>query len=153
MRDLDAFVGAGGSLAMLADIDLLDVKALYEDANRLYKKGDVAGAQYLYHLVVTLDSWDFDGWLSLGICHQRFGGHDQALLCFAKAAAIDFRDPRPSYLAGQSYLSTHRLADASKALRAAVRWAGTTLVHAPVREAASAALARIEKSRSKGVDD
>lgn len=146
VQRFDAFIGAGGSLAMLAEIDPQDIGALYAEGNRCFAAGDMARAQSLYFLVVSLDAWDYGGWLALGICHQRAARHSEALFCFAKAALLRWRDPQPPFLASYSYLMKGNRRFACKALRAAIRWSKRDARSDELHRTAVAALARIDDS-------
>lgn len=151
LEGFDAFVGAGGSLAMLAGIEAADIQAFYDDANRMYADANVATAARLYELVVSLDAWHFDGWLALGICRQREGRHRAALQCFAKAGVIRWRDPRAPYLASVSYLDIGKHAFACRALRAALRWSRGDAAHASLHRHAGIVLERIQRDASNGI--
>ena len=72
-----------------------------------------------------MDQWNFDYWFAAGLCCQRLAEHDQAIFCFAHAAAVQPTDPRPTYFAGVSYQVLGNLVYACKAFETSVMLCGS----------------------------
>jgi secretion system chaperone SscA len=144
---LQRFFSRGGSIRMLADIDLADVEILNTYATQLFESGQIEGARNIYLVLVSVDQWHFDCHLALGRCYQRLEQHEEAIYCFSRSGAIKVDDPRSSYFAGISYRITGNLEYASKAFNAAIRWCGSRGEHDELKREATQLLALCVKEK------
>lgn len=141
---LREFFARGGSIRMLGDVAATDLQTLHTYACQLFDAGELQGARNYFALLVQLDHWRFDYWLGLGMCQQRLAAHDQALLCFSRAALIDALDPRSSYFAGISYYLTGNREYACKAFNATIKWCAAHPQHQALRQSAQQMLGQCE---------
>ncbi|MCD4487165.1 SycD/LcrH family type III secretion system chaperone [Chromobacterium vaccinii] len=123
--DLDTvrdFFAQGGTLQALVNLDPADLDRVYAYACQLFDAGDYAGAKRFYLMLARLSHWQFDYWLSLGLCCQRLGEHTEAIFCFGQAGLLRLDDPRSAYLAGLSHQLIGNRPQAAKAFAAALKW-------------------------------
>ncbi len=137
------FLAQGGALRMLANIDEAQLQTLYAFACQKVKLGDLATAESLFHALFSLDAWNFNYALSLGLCQQKRSAHEEALLCFARAGTLKITDPRPAYYAALSYQKLGDVVHAKKAFSAALRWASNRSEYQTLRQQAEIALAEL----------
>ncbi|AAQ60248.1 MULTISPECIES: SycD/LcrH family type III secretion system chaperone [Chromobacterium] len=130
------FFSRGGSLRLLADIQGEDLESLYGYAKQLFDGGEIAAARNVYQLLSTLDHWNFDYLLALGLCHQRLGAHNEAVVCFGRAGLIKVDDPRAAFYAGISYRLDGNAEYASKAFKAAINWCGEQIDYQAIKASA-----------------
>ncbi|MGC0154706.1 SycD/LcrH family type III secretion system chaperone [Chromobacterium vaccinii] len=136
------FFARGGSLRLLADIQGEDLESLYGYARQLFDGGDIAAARNVYQLLSTLDHWNFDYLLALGLCHQRLGEHNEAVVCFGRAGMIKVDDPRAAFFAGISYRLDGNAEYAGKAFNAAINWCGDQIDYQQIKASAVSMLAQ-----------
>ncbi len=137
------FLAQGGAVWKLAKLDETQLQTLYAFACQKVKLGDVATAESLFHALFCLDSWSFNYALSLGLCRQQRGAHEEALFCFVRAGTVKITDPRPAYYAALSYQKLGNVSYAKKAFSAALRWASNRPQHQELRQQAERALAEL----------
>ncbi|MFM5540457.1 SycD/LcrH family type III secretion system chaperone [Aeromonas veronii] len=116
------FFNHGGTIQALMKLDPVDLDYVYSYACQLFDCGDYAGAKRFYMMLARLSHWQYDYWLSLGLCCQRLEEHDQAIFCFSQAGLLRLDDPKPPYLAGLSYQLSSQPEQAAKAFKAAFKW-------------------------------
>lgn len=139
---LPKFFSRGGSLRMLTDIAEQDLAQIYSYACQLFSEGDFAAARNFYQLLSTLDHWNFDYLLGLGLCHQRLSVHGDAITCFARAGVINVEDPRAAFFAGISYRMIGHEDGAKKAFHAAIRWCGEQPNYQDIKDSAEEMLSK-----------
>ncbi|MBC8642938.1 SycD/LcrH family type III secretion system chaperone [Caballeronia sp. EK] len=135
--DLDTvrdFFQRGGTVQALMKMDPRDLEHVYAYATQLFDGGDYAAAKRFYMLLSRLSHWQFDYWFALGLCCQRLSEHMEAVFCFGQAGLLRLDDPRPAYLAGQSYRIAGQPENARKALDAAIKWCASKPEYADLRE-------------------
>ncbi len=98
-----------------AEIEPEHMHMLYVYACQCADRGEVKTADELLYVLLLLDAFNFDYALSLGLCRQKQGLHQEALFYFLRASAIKRADPRPLYHAASSY---QKLGDVNSARRA-----------------------------------
>jgi secretion system chaperone SscA len=101
-------------------------------------------AERLLKLLFTLDHWNFNYALSLGMVLQMRSIHEAALFCFMRAQQASGTDPRPPYYAGLSYQKIGELDSAKKALTAACQMASEQTAHRQLQQDAAIALQALE---------
>lgn len=139
MEALTAYFSQGGTLRKLYALEPDALDTLYGYACQRYQAGDYEGARQLYFALATIDSNNFEYWLSTGMCYQRQQRHDEALFCFARSAALHLVDPRPPYLAGISFQLSGDNERAAQAFHSAVKCCGKQEAHADLRRRAATA--------------
>lgn len=142
------FLARGGAVRMLADIDEGQLHTLYRYARQCIKQGEIAVAERLLQSLFYLDAWNFDYALSLGLCMQMRGAHDEALFCLARAAQVRSADPRPPYYAALSYQKTGNVEYAQRAFRSVLRLAVESSPYRELRRHAKTGLQRLEQGDS-----
>lgn len=134
------FLSRGGSLRELAAIDEKPVHILYRYACQCIRKGQLKQAEDLLKLLLHLDHWNFNVALSLGLCLQIRGAHEEALFCFVRAASSQITDPRPPYYAALSYQKKGNMQYARRAFEAALHWASNQPEYLEFKQKSEAAL-------------
>ena len=79
--------------AIAATLRAADLRAEFEDANRLYEKGDFAGAAAAYRKLVSNGKSSAAIWFNLGNAAFKSGRAGQAIAAYRKAQALAPRDP------------------------------------------------------------
>jgi secretion system chaperone SscA len=138
---LQHFFVRGGSIRMLADIKQNDIDQLYAYATQLFDAGEIEVARNVYSMLVRIDHWNFDCWLALGLCHQRLGLHEEAVVSFGRAGMIKIDDPRSAYFAGISHSVIGNTEFARKAFNAAIKWCNQNPEHETIQRSAAQLLA------------
>lgn len=143
---IQRFLTRGGSLRLLTGIEQQDLAQMSTYASQLFDVEDYAAARNLYQLLSTLDHWNVEYLLGQGLSHQRLGGHEEAIACFARAGVIRIDDPRAAFFAGLSYRLLGNEEYALKALNAAVRWCGEQPEYQEMKASAQKMLASENRS-------
>ncbi|MDM5065374.1 SycD/LcrH family type III secretion system chaperone [Aeromonas salmonicida] len=146
---IQRFLTRGGSLRLLTGIEQQDLTQLSAYASQLFEAEDFAAARNLYQLLSTLDHWNVEYLLGQGLSHQRLGGHEEAIACFARAGVIRIDDPRAAFFAGLSYRLLGNEEHARKAFNAAVRWCGDKPEHQDMRASAQKMLDTTANAKDK----
>ncbi|MFM0514987.1 SycD/LcrH family type III secretion system chaperone [Paraburkholderia sp. RL17-373-BIF-A] len=128
------FFSRGGTLQALVNLDPADLDHIYAYATQLFDLGDYAAAKRFYLLLSRLSHWNFDYWFALGLCCQRLAEHLEAVFCFGQAGLLRLDDPRPAYLAAQSYQFAGQPDNARKALSSAIRGCMSCPEYAELRD-------------------
>ncbi|MRT05904.1 hypothetical protein [Ewingella americana] len=109
MKDSDDFAQLqryfqqGISLRMLEDMPKEDLQNMANFGWQKLNEGHYQEARNIFYVLVYCDHYNGDYLLSLGLCYQKLGDHHAALLAFSQAGTIIVSDPRPAFLAAQSY--------------------------------------------------
>lgn len=138
---LQCFFARGGSIRMLADIKQEDIEQLYTHATQLFNSGEYQAARNIYYMLVRIDHWGFQSWLALGLCEQRLGLHEEAVITFGRAGMINVDDPRSAYFAGISHGLLGNIGCARKAFNAAIKWCNQQPEHEVIQQSAAQLLA------------
>ncbi|CAH0536014.1 SycD/LcrH family type III secretion system chaperone [Vibrio marisflavi] len=141
-KSIVEFFQRGGSMKILCDMDESSLDTIYNYAFQLFETGQTAEAYRHFYFLASMDQWNFDYLLALGICCQRMGEHEQAIYCFSRSGQRELADPRSSYYAGISYQCLGNKSYARKAFNAAVRWCSDKPEYQQLKSKVSAALAR-----------
>lgn len=82
-------------LLILTSLPLIaaDSTAAFENANRLYEKGDYAGAAAAYRSIMSVEQESAALWFNLGNAHFKSGRPGPAIAAFRKAQSLAPRDP------------------------------------------------------------
>ncbi|WP_395755148.1 SycD/LcrH family type III secretion system chaperone [Edwardsiella ictaluri] len=134
LATLHGFFNQGGTLQALMNIAPDDLDHVYSYACQLFDAEDYADAKRFYLLLTRLSHWQYEYWLSLGLCCQRLEEHEQAVSCFGQAGLLRLDDPQPAYLAGLSYRQIGQTALAAKAFSAALKWCAARPQHQAIKE-------------------
>jgi secretion system chaperone SscA len=111
MKDGDDFVQLqqyflqGITLRMLEDISQEDMHSMACLGWQKISEGKYQQARNVFYVLVYCDHVNSDYLLSLGLCYQKLGDHHAAVLAFSQAGTFIITDPRPPFLAAQSYLA------------------------------------------------
>lgn len=109
MSDSDNFVQLqhyfqqGITLRMLEDLPKEDLHRMATFGWQTLSEGHYQQARNIFYVLVYCDHYNGEYLLSLGLCYQKLGDHHAALLAFSQAGTIIVSDPRPPFLAAQSY--------------------------------------------------
>jgi len=109
MKDSDDFVQLqqyflqGITLRMLEDLPKDHLHNMACLGWQKISEGLYQQARNIFYVLVYCDHFNGEYLLSLGLCYQKLGDHHAAVLAFSQAGTIIVTDPRPPYLAAQSY--------------------------------------------------
>lgn len=109
MKDSDDFVQLqqyflqGITLRMLEGLSQDDLMNMARLGWQKINEGQFQQARNVFYVLVYCDHTNGDWLLSLGLCYQRLGDHHAAILAFSQAGTKIITDPRPPFLAAQSY--------------------------------------------------
>jgi secretion system chaperone SscA len=125
IQQLAEYFNQGITLNMLNDTPKSQMDVMYAYAWQCVDNNNFIAARNTFYLLTYLNHWDSDYLLGLGSCHQKLGEHSAAILCFSHAAQIVVSDPRPAWLAAQSYAALSLLSSQIKALETVISLAHT----------------------------
>lgn len=110
-----------------------DFDCVYRYACQLFDANEFASAKRYFQLLTRLSGGQFHYWLALGLTCQRRSEHEEALLCFGRAASVRRDDPRPAFHAGLSYRRMCKMERARAAFCAALKGCGERLEYAALK--------------------
>lgn len=93
----------GITLRMLEDLPASDLHNMACLGWQKIAEGQFQQARNVFYVLVYCDHTNGDYLLSLGLCYQRLGEHHAAVMAFSQAGTYIISDPRPPFLAAQSY--------------------------------------------------
>lgn len=122
--DLDTircFFNEGGTLQALMNIDSKDLDYVYSYSCQLFKMGDYVNSKRFLLVLIRLSHWQYDYWLSLGLCCQMLSEHEEAIFCFGQAGLLRLDDPSPVFFTGLCLNHLKKINEANKAYGCALK--------------------------------
>lgn len=101
--ELHGYFLQGITLRMLEDLADSDLHAMACLGWEKLNKGFYQEARNVFYVLVYVDHCNVDYLLTLGLCYQKLNDHHAAILAFSQAGSRAITDPRPPFLAAQSY--------------------------------------------------
>ncbi|KAB7897030.1 CesD/SycD/LcrH family type III secretion system chaperone [Rouxiella sp. S1S-2] len=133
---LQHFFTRGGSLRMISDVADEDLQSLEAYASQLFSSSNFGAARNIYLLLSTLDHWNIEYLLALGLCHQRLKDHGEAISCFTRVATLKIDDPRSAFFTALSLQYMGCEEQSVKALNASIMWCGEQTQYQAIKDSA-----------------
>lgn len=118
----------GITLRMLEDMPKEDLQNMASFGWQKMNEGLFQQARNIFYVLVYCDHYNGDYLCSLGLCYQKLGDHHAALLALSQAGTILVTDPRPPFLAAQSYREIGMFGHEMQALEVVLQLAHNQLI-------------------------
>lgn len=139
---LQRYFQQGITLRMLEDMSKEDLQNMASFGWQKMNEGLYQQARNIFYVLVYCDHYNGDYLLTLALCYQKLGDHHAALLALSQAGTILVTDPRPPFLAAQSYRQIGMYGHEKQALKTVLMLAHNQLVWQDLRRDAAEQLAR-----------
>ena len=117
----------------------------YGAAYRLFESRRYTDAANAFVFLVTLNPYNHDYWIGLGMSTQLFGDFEAAIDAYEMAAICDIQNPVPYFYLAKCLFAMHDRESALQALELAVDCAGDQLEYQQLKEQALTAKSLILK--------
>ncbi|MEG3130499.1 CesD/SycD/LcrH family type III secretion system chaperone [Pantoea cypripedii] len=144
---LEEFLQSGGSLHLLSGIAQDDLDEMESYASQLFASSEFSESRNIYLILSTLDHWNIEYMLGLGLCHQRLGDHRDALHCFSRVGIRTIEDPRAAFFSGLSLRLMGADEAAQKAFHSAVLCSGEQQQFQEIKNSAQQMLNTIKEKQ------
>lgn len=119
----------------------------YKAAYRLFENRRFSDAANAFLFLVTLNPYNHDYWLGLGMSTQMCGDYDSAVDAYEMAAINDIESPIPYFYLAKCLFAMHDRESALQALSLALEYANDLPEYAELKKQALAAQAILHKHR------
>ena len=119
----------------------------YKAANRLFENRRFSDAANAFLFLVTLNSYNHDYWLGLGMATQMCGDYDAAVDAYEMAAIINIESPIPYFYLAKCLFAMHDRESALQALELALEYANDMPEYEELKKQALAAQAILRKHK------
>lgn len=130
---------AGDSAQQILEISDATMEELYKTAYQLSEHKRYAAAAKAFLFLVTLNPYEFNYWLSLGIASQMCGEYEAAIDAYEIAAIYQLENPMPYFYMAKCLFSIHDRESALEAFNLAIEYADNNVEHAEIKRQASVA--------------
>lgn len=117
----------------------------YRAAYHLFENRHHADAANAFLFLVTLNPYNHDYWLGLGMSTQMCGDYEAAIDAYEMAAVSDISSPVPYFYLAKCLFAIHDRESALQALELALEYAGDIQEYADLKKQATAARALLLK--------
>jgi len=111
----------------------------YQGAYQLFEHGRYIDAANAFLFLVTLNAYNHDYWLGLGMSTQLCGDYEAAIDAYEMAAVTDVESPVPYFYLAKCLFAIHDRESAIQALDLAIEYATEDPQYADLMEQAKAA--------------
>jgi type III secretion system low calcium response chaperone LcrH/SycD len=118
----------------------------YRSACELLEHGHYMDAANAFLFLATLNAYQHDYWLGLGMATQLYGDFDGAINAYELAAICDVDNPIPYFYLAKCLFSTHDRESAREALEVTITCAGTHPHYQELKKQAIAALKLLKEA-------
>lgn len=117
----------------------------YRAAYHLFENRHHADAANAFLFLVTLNPYNHDYWLGLGMSTQMCGDHEAAIDAYEMAAINDINSPVPYFYLAKCLFAIHDRENALQALDLALEYAGDNPEYADLKQQAKKARSLLVK--------
>lgn len=111
----------------------------YEAAYKLFEHRNYSDAANAFLFLITLNSYNHDYWLGLGMSTQLLGDYEAAIDAYEMAAICKLESPVPYFYLAKCLFAIHDRESAIQALDLAIEYAGENLEFKELKTQAMAA--------------
>ena len=83
------------------------MSTLYDIGLRLFNENNLEKATGVFFLLTKMNTFLFEPWLALGMCHQNQKSYGDALYSYAMASLLDFDNPSPHLCSAECYIAVN----------------------------------------------
>jgi len=116
----------------------------YQGACQLMEHRRYVDAANAFLFLATLNAYQHDYWLGLGMSTQLYGDFDGAIDAYEMAAICDVNNPVPYFYLAKCLFATHDRKNAREALNITIEYCSTHPHYQEIKHQAEAALAMID---------
>lgn len=117
----------------------------YKAACQLLEHKQYVDAANAFLFLATLNAYQHDYWLGLGMSTQLFGDFEGAIDAYELAAICDVENPIPYFYLAKCLFATHERENAREALNITIEYCGAHPHYQELKDQALAALHLIDK--------
>lgn len=117
----------------------------YKAARYLFENSHFAGAADAFLFLATLNPYNYEYWLGLGMSMQKCNQFDTAIDAYELAAICEPDTPVPYFYLAKCFFAVHERSNADLALDLALEYAGDLEQYAELRKQAKQAKALLSK--------
>lgn len=119
----------------------------YKAAYHLFENRHYEGAANAFLFLATLNPYNYEYWLGLGMATQMYGDYSAAVDAYEMAAISDPVNPVPYFYLSKCFFALHERKEALQALDLAVEYAGDLEQYSELKEQALLAKKILMKRR------
>jgi len=142
------FLGKGGSLRELKNIDDKTMEAIYYVAYNLYQNGKYDDALKVFKFLGLYDHLEKKYLMGIGGCQQMLQQYKDAINSYSLVALLDITNPLPPLHAAECYLALGDFENATSGFTAALEFAEKQGGHEEVKDKATKMLALVKNKLS-----
>ena len=117
----------------------------YRAAVHLFENRHYVDAANSFLFLVTLNAYNHDYWLGLGMSTQMYGNFEAAIDAYEMAAICQIENPVPYFYLAKCLFAMHERESAQQALEIAIEYAGDSPEYEQLKKQALAAQALLKK--------
>lgn len=117
----------------------------YGVARHFFENRHYQDAADVFLFLVTLNAYNHDYWLGLGMASQMCGSFDLAVDSYEMAAICNIENPVPYFYLAKCLFAMHDRASALQALDLAIEYSGNAVEFAELKKQAFAAKSILDK--------
>lgn len=130
---------AGKTAQQILELSNETMDKLYQAAYTLNEHKRYADAANAFLFLITLNPYDFNYWISLGIASQMCGQYEAAIDAYEIAAIYQIENPTPYFYMAKCLFSIHDRESALEAFNMAIEYANESIEHSELKRQAEAA--------------
>ena len=143
------FLQRGAVLADIRGLSERDMNAVYTLAYNQYDHGAYQRAETLFRFLCFYNHLEKKYFMGVGACRHMMRNYAGAVEAYAVAALLDADDPRPQVYTGESLSAQGDRGKAAIALEAAIECCDAHAHWEPLKNHASALLARLKQTHEE----
>ena len=144
-KKLHRELAAGKSAQEVIGFSDAAMAELYGAARQLMEHRRYVDAANAFLFLATLNAYQHDYWLGLGMSTQLCGDFEGAIDAYEMAAICDVDNPVPYFYLAKCLFATHERSNSREALLITIEYAGDHPQYQELKEQAIAALALIDQ--------
>lgn len=142
------FIGKGGALRELKNVDDNTMEAIYYVAYTLYQNGKYEDSLKVFKLLGLFDHLEKKYLMGIGSCQQMLQQYKDAINSYSMAALLDISNPTPPLHAAECYLALGDFENALSGFTAALEFASKQAGFDEVTDKATKMLAVVKNKLS-----
>ncbi|WDD96600.1 MULTISPECIES: SycD/LcrH family type III secretion system chaperone [Thalassomonas] len=142
------FIGKGGALRELKNVDEKTMEAIYYVAYNLYQNAKYEDALKVFKFLGLYDHLEKKYLMGIGGCQQMLQQYKDAINSYSMAALLDISNPLPPLHAAECYLALGDFENAASGFSAALEFAGNQGGYEEVKDKATKMLALVKNKLS-----
>jgi len=142
-------IAAGGTIGDICEYSEEDYEAVYLLGHNFYSQGRYSDALKAFGYLMTINHMDRRFAFSFAASCQMLKRYEEAVRCYALAAAMDPDDPVPTFHIAECLVSLGMVEEAIGMFEVAIEECGSQ--HDELKKRATALLAMLLKKNGKGI--